>query len=80
MIAYEIALDARKALLDGIRTRQDNPEIGLQMIREASNNHWNQLSQELGDEVTEQLLGSSSRQIKNQLPQVLAPQTTIIKN
>ena len=80
MIAYEIALDARKALLDGIRTRQDNPEIGLQMIREAANNHWNQLSQELGDEVTEQLLGSSSRQIKNQLPQVLAPQTTIIKN
>lgn len=80
MIAYEIALDARKALLDGIRTRQDNPEIGLQMIREASNNHWNQLSQELGDEVTEQLLGASSPQAKNQLPQVLTPQTTIIKN
>ncbi|GEM_PF-183643 len=80
MTAYEISLEARMAIFDGIRTREDNPEVGVQMIRQAANNHWNQLSQQLGDEVAEQLLGSSSRRANSQQPQVPTFPANIIKN
>ncbi len=80
MKVYTIALDARETLMNGIRIKHDNPEIGLQMIREAASNHWNQLSLELGDDITRQLLGSSSHQVKNNRPQVLTPQTNTINN
>ena len=80
MTAYEIGLNARKALMDGIRTKAENPEIGLQMIRDAANNHWNQLSQQLGDEAAEQLLGSSRHRGRGQKSQGMTPQNNIIFN
>lgn len=80
MTAYELGLNARKALTDGIRARGENPEVGLQMIREAANNHWNQLSQQLGDEVAEQLLGSSKHRSRTQNSPEMTPQQNIIIN
>ena len=77
MLAYEISLEARKAIFEALRTKESNPEIGIEMIRDAANSYWNQLSQQLGDEVAEQLLTQKRQISANQQPRVVTPPNTI---
>lgn len=77
MMAYEISLEARKAIFEGVRVKESNPEIGVEMIRDAANNHWNQISQQLGDEVAEKLLSPKNHLTTSQQPRVFTSPNTI---
>ncbi|MDA9091155.1 hypothetical protein OAE19_03520 [Porticoccaceae bacterium] len=78
LTAYEISLAARKAIFDGVRAKEVNPQIGVEMIRDAANTQWNQISTHLGEEVAEKLLGSTSHRLRNQPPKVFTPSATIV--
>lgn len=61
MTAYEISLETRKAILDAIRTKEHSPEIGIEMIRQAGENQWNRISQQLGEDIAKKMLGPTGR-------------------